>query len=160
MTEEGARRKGTIPPLLAGPALGRRVDGPAGVRSPGPVCGRCGNDHIRGCCHEWDNPARPDHGQRLTIEWTAQLGGKTDTTGTALHASCLGDDERLLVAGTIGVVAAIRGAVQPRQVPVRHHDVAAGEGQMTGRIVPVVDNVERRALPPQVSGRCQPLAPC
>jgi hypothetical protein len=44
--------------------------------------------------------------------------------------------------------------------PVWHRDVVAGEGQMAERIVPVVDNVERRALPPRVSGRCQPLAPC
>jgi hypothetical protein len=35
------------------------------------------------------------------------------------------------------------------QVPVQHHDVIAGDGQMVERAVPVEDHVDRHALPAQ-----------
>src|SRR5260370_27609630 len=40
-------------------------------------------------------------------------------------------------------------AVHPRQVPVQHHDVVAGQGEVAERLVPVVGDVDRHALTAQ-----------
>ena len=40
-------------------------------------------------------------------------------------------------------------AVHSGQVPVQHHDVVTGHGQMLERVVPVEDDVDRHAFPAQ-----------
>jgi hypothetical protein len=55
--------------ILAGP-----VSHPHYTPRPARVCGHGRSTHKRRCCEEWDNlAASDDQGQRLTLEWAADL---------------------------------------------------------------------------------------